>query len=332
MSEQKPKKSFLSRVFRALLDLNRWKKLFTHNFLLKVLSLLIAFGMWTFVNFGERDTEETLSVPLELNNIPSHLMISGPREDTIDLRVMGPRTLLGRIDRGRLTLALDLRGVRAGKAEFAIRAESVNLPRGVRITRVSPSRLHLDLEQVDRKRLSVELRYRGQLPGGLLIVSSSVSPKEVELIGPRSLVHSFDLAQTEMLEISTLGEGVLEKELVLEPLGEYLSFDHDRVVASVMVEAITVSRTVENISVAIAQPTELVLVEPQTVSVSLRGPMKIVEALQPEQIEVSVGAEAGAGVVPHVRLPERVELIAIDPPQVGVSPLHGAMAPVDEAS
>ena len=77
----------------------------SRNFLLKLLSLVAAFSLWLFVNAGERDTEIALQVPLELRNIPAHLMITSPRVDFIDLRVSGPRTLLGRIDRSRSRLS-----------------------------------------------------------------------------------------------------------------------------------------------------------------------------------------------------------------------------------
>jgi hypothetical protein len=74
-------------VRRNVLDPNRIRRLFTYNIALKILSLAIAFSIWFFVNFGERDTEETLKVPLELRNIPAHLMIASPTVDFTDLRV-----------------------------------------------------------------------------------------------------------------------------------------------------------------------------------------------------------------------------------------------------
>src|SRR5437867_9864468 len=116
---------------RTVLDPERIRGAFTRNLPLKTLSLLISFSLWFFVNFGERDTEESLKVPLELRNVPAHLLITSPRVDFIDLRVIGPRTLLGRIDRNRLSMALDLTGVRPGPAVFRVDTESLSLPRGV---------------------------------------------------------------------------------------------------------------------------------------------------------------------------------------------------------
>src|SRR5438552_2763156 len=97
-------------TLRPALDPDRIRGAFTRNLPLKLLSLLISFSLWSFVNLGERDTEELLRVPLELREIPAHLVITSPRVDFIDVRVSGPRTLLGRIDRHRLSISLDLKG------------------------------------------------------------------------------------------------------------------------------------------------------------------------------------------------------------------------------
>ncbi|HVM96737.1 MAG TPA: hypothetical protein VMT89_10125, partial [Candidatus Acidoferrales bacterium] len=52
------------RLRAAAVDPQRWRYAFTHNLSLKALSLALAFGLWSFVNFGERDSEESLKVPL----------------------------------------------------------------------------------------------------------------------------------------------------------------------------------------------------------------------------------------------------------------------------
>src|ERR1043166_854390 len=126
-------------VRRIVLNRERVRQAFTYNLPLKLLSVLLAFSLWFFVNFGERDTEESLKVPLELRNIPAHLMITSPRVDFVDLRVSGPRTLLGRIDRNRLSASLDLNGVRPGPAVFRVDAEALPLPPGVQVARMNPA-------------------------------------------------------------------------------------------------------------------------------------------------------------------------------------------------
>src|SRR5512135_2697676 len=171
------------RMREALLDPERLRQAVTRNVALKLLSLLIAFCLWFFVNFGERDSEESLKVPLELRNIPAHLMITSPRVDFIDLRVSGPRTLLGRIDRNRLSFGLDLNGVRPGPAVFRVDVASLNLPRGVQAVRINPSQVTLEMERVGHKAVPVRLRLNGKPPPDLQIAETKVSPETVQVTG-----------------------------------------------------------------------------------------------------------------------------------------------------
>src|SRR5262245_32997713 len=88
------------RRFNSCLPM-RWgrKKLkarILRNGMLKVFSLAFACGLWLLVNAGERDTEKTLVVPIELGNLPAQFVIVGKQVEEVDLRVRGPRTLLGR--------------------------------------------------------------------------------------------------------------------------------------------------------------------------------------------------------------------------------------------
>jgi hypothetical protein len=116
----------------------RW--LLLHNAGFKLLSLLTAAGLWFFVNASERDAELALEVSLELHNMPPNVMLVSPRVEFINLVVRGPRTLISRIRPDQLSVVLDLRGVRPGPAVFRIADEALDLPRGVTVARLTPSR------------------------------------------------------------------------------------------------------------------------------------------------------------------------------------------------
>ena len=175
---------------------------FTRNIALKLLSLVIAVGLWMFVNFGERDSEETLKIPLELRNVPANLMITSPRVDFIDVRVIGPRTLLGRVDRNRLSIGLDLGGVRPGPAVFRVGGEELNLPRGVKLVRLNPSQVTIELEKVSRKSVPVQLKLVGRLAPELQVIDTKVAPDSVQVTGPASDIDDVHAALTEAIDLS----------------------------------------------------------------------------------------------------------------------------------
>src|SRR3954452_14715533 len=113
---------------------------------LKIFSLLFAVGLWLFVNAGQKPTEKSLTVPVEMRNLPGDLMATGPGPGPVEVRVAGPPALLSTLDPDYLKVVLDLAAARAGTSTFRLSAAFFNPPRGVRITRINPSVINLKLE------------------------------------------------------------------------------------------------------------------------------------------------------------------------------------------
>jgi YbbR domain-containing protein len=314
----------MSVVWRALrrtvLDPERIRRAFTYNLPLKLLSLLLAFSLWFFVNFGERDTEESLKVPLELRNIPAHLMITSPRVDFVDVRVSGPRTLLGRIDRNRLSEVLDLSGVRPGPSVFRVDAESLSLPRGVKVVRINPAQVTLELERVGHKSVPVRIRLRSRPPPDLEVVDTKASPETVEVTGPMSDIADVHAANTDPVDLSKATAGTLEKELPLVPAGEYVSFSATRVAVEVRIAEVSATREFRRVAVEVRHAPARARVVPERVRLIVRGPKHVVADLELEPGAVYVDAQ-GEEVGEHdmkVRadLPAGIKLDSVEPSTV----------------
>lgn len=305
----------------------RLRQLVTHNLALKLLSLAIAVSIWSFVNFGERDTEETVRAPLELRNIPAHLMISSPRIDFVDLRVSGPRALLGRIDRDRLAISFDLSGVRPGPAVFRVDADSLNLPRGVKVVRITPAQVTLELERVAHKTVPVHLRIDGKPPGGLQVADTKVAPETVQVSGPASDVEDVQAANTEPLDIRQVRPGTFERELALDPPSEYLAFSANKVAVQVRVDDAVVTREFKAVELTVRNASLPHTVRPDHIRVVVRGPKRLVDNLDLANGAAYVDAEGqGAGrrvLKPAIEVPDGVEVVSVEPSKVQLNLQRG---------
>jgi YbbR domain-containing protein len=310
-------KTLSNRVWNALRDPQRWRQALTRNLSLKILSLMIAFGLWSFVNFGERDTEDTLKVPLELRNIPPQLMITSPRVDFIDVRVSGPRTLLGRVDRNRLSLPLDMSGVKPGPAVFRVVAESLVLPRGVRVVRINPAQVTIELERVTHKTVPVRVRLIGKPPPDLRIADTKVSPEMVQVSGPATDIEDVTVASTQPIDISKATNGTIERELPLEAAGDYVSFSASRVAIQLRIEDVAITREIKGVPITVRNATLERTVSPATTRLVVRGAKQLVESLEPAPYVDAADHDAGEHILkPKLDLPEGVELVTIDPATV----------------
>ncbi len=263
---------------RDVRDSLRWVLL--HNAGTKLLALVIATGLWFFVNAGERDAEMAMAVPVELRNIPPSVMLVSPRVDFIDLMVSGPRTLLNRIDRERVSLTLDLHGVRPGPAVFRIVPDALDLPRGVTVMRLTPSEVTLEFAAVLRKRLPVHVAVGGKLPVGLQVVETRAAPESVEVVGPAKDVQAMKAAETVPIDLSDAEAGVIERDVALQAPREYVSFSAALVHAQVRVEEPERTRTLADVPVVVRGGTWRTVVDPATVQISVRGARSAVEALE----------------------------------------------------
>ncbi|MCK6554631.1 hypothetical protein L6Q96_08650 [Candidatus Binatia bacterium] len=309
-----------ARVRETVFDRERIRQAFTRNLSLKLLSLAIAFGLWAFVNFGERDAEESFRAALELRNIPPNLMITSPRVDFIDVRLVGPRTLLGRVDRTRLSIGLDLNGIRPGPAVFRLGVESLNLPRGVSVARINPAQVTLELEPVAQKVVPVRLRLAGKISPDLQVVDTQLAPETIEVTGPEAPLRKVDAVSTEKLDVSAAGAGTVETELLLEPVGDYFTYSADRVAVQVRIAEVQAAREIGRVAVDVQRTGLKHRVTPATVRVMVRGPRRLLEDLGPSRILVQVDANGlGAGthrLTPRVVVPNGLEVVDLDPATV----------------
>jgi hypothetical protein len=291
----------------------------------KLVSVLVAFGLWFFVNAGERDSEAALQVALELRNIPPSLMVVSPRIEFIDLRVSGPRTLLSRIDPGRLAVPLDLRGVRAGPAVFRILADTLDLPRGVTVVRLTPSEITLEFARVHRSSVPVRLAFSGKPPGDLRVTDTKVAPEVVEVIGPADEVEQIKAVETLPIDLSEAKAGLIERDVALDTTREYLSFSATLVRAQVRLEEPEIDRVLKKVTVVVRNSPHRTILRPEAVEIAVRGPRSVIESLELGHGAVYVDAsDHGPGryeVEPQVDMPVDVELIGRKPPTVNLEVL-----------
>jgi len=296
----------------------RW--LLLNNAGFKLLSLLAAVGLWFFVNAGERDAELALQVPVELRNIPPNVMLVSPRIDFIDLVVRGPRTLLNRIDPEQLTVPLDLRGVRPGPAVFRIVGETLDLPRGVSVVRLTPSEVTLEFAATLRKRVPVRVALTGKPPGGLRVTWTKVAPESIEVVGPADQVEQIKTASTVPVDLAEAGPGLIERDLALEAPREYVSYSAGLVHAQAMLEEPERVRTMPNVAIVVRNSPYRTILAPPAVQITVRGPRSSTESLELDHGAVYIdaaGREPGSyEVTPAVELPADVELVKQEPSTV----------------
>ena len=290
----------------------KWLSLVSGRLGLKMFSLAVAVGLWFFVNVGQKPAERPFKVPLELRNIPPDVMVDNPALSEIEVRVMGPPALLSTIDSDDLKVVLDLDAARPGTSTFRLGADSFDPPRGVRVTRISPSIIHLKVEPVAIRMLPVSVRYEGRIPFGYKLGPVSADPERVRVRGPARLVNGMTSVDTVPIELRSVSE-VVTREVRLAAAGRSLQFSPDRVVVSVRLEEERMIREFSRIEVKAKDFGGKYVVSPRRVTLRLSGPKRILDDLQVGPDEVYLDLEGlgpgGHTVALSFGLPPEVQVV-----------------------
>lgn len=181
-------------------------KLITENWALKLLSIAFAIMLWMFI-MGERRLEVGYRVPLELQNVPSGLMVANEVPSLVDVRISGPRTLQMKISPNDISIVVDLSDLKPGLTTFKQLEERLNLPAGLRVTRLSPSFIDLKLERVKHKLVPIKVAIVGHPLNGFKLVDVKSVPDEVIVEGAETELKSVNEVTTEDVDLNGVNEG-----------------------------------------------------------------------------------------------------------------------------
>ncbi len=186
------------------------KDVFTKNLSLKLISIFLAGILWYFV-ISEKGGETALSVPLDFRNIPSSLIIIKNPVESINIRINGPVTLLRGLSPREVKAIIDLSDAKPGVSMFEIHPEHIVLPRGLKVTMVSPASIMLRFNKLLKKTVLVEAMLVGKPLEGYKITGVWVDPPAVEIAGAQSELKVLKKIFTEEVDISGLKKDTIKK-------------------------------------------------------------------------------------------------------------------------
>lgn len=300
----------------------RLKAVLFSNLMAKVFSLVFAVVLWAVV-IGEKHGQMQLTVPLELVNIPEKAVVVSDVPSSLNVLVQGPRTLLRTLSTRDIRRTVDLRGVGVGWTTIRILPDSLTVPRGVEVIRVTPATLDLKLEPLREVVLPVVPQLIGEVARGYRVDSVVVDPPKVSLKGGESEVVVLSGVRTRPLNVAQASSDV-EDRVGLELEGLHLvSVSPAKVTLKVKVVPLQMERTVGNVPVRLIQRDLKAEISPQSVSVVVKGPMLTVEELKDSDIQATVNAQ-GLSPGKHTLAvtgvaPQGVRVTKVDPARVEVS-------------
>jgi YbbR domain-containing protein len=178
------------------------KRYVFHNFGLKLLSLLLATGLWFMISPDEQPAEVAVRAPIVFQNVPSSLEISTEIIPEAQIRVRGPDRIVRQLRTNDVHAEIDLSNAKPGERTFDLTSQQVRHPRDLAIVQVVPSQLHLAFDTRLTREVEVHARVTGNFADGEQITKVDVDPARITITGPRRHVERVDAAITDPVDAS----------------------------------------------------------------------------------------------------------------------------------
>jgi YbbR domain-containing protein len=288
---------------------------------LKALSLLLAVLLFVVSRQPLIDLRMA-GVPIEYRGLNPGVKIVGDAEQTVSVRLSGPRDVVRSLAPNQLLVVADLSGKEPGERVVQLMVDESFLPDNVRVVQIEPASIKIKLEPNLTKSVRVEVKFEGRVPEGQEFYGVKIHPEEVEIEGPKSLVDKIERVLTEPVGLDGRGADFQTSVEVEVPQNSLRVKTPGRIELSVRIGEERMLRRFANAPVQWLDKGATGRLLTKSIQLEVFGPKSAVEALRADDLRVVIKTDGlppdVTSVTPQVQLPSNVEIKNIIPREVKV--------------
>ena len=171
-----------------------------HNVGLKMLSLLLATGLWYVTSPDEQPAELAVRAPIVFERLPADLEISSETIPEAQIRVRGPERVIRQLRSNDVHAELELADAKAGERTFDLTSQQISHPRDLTVVQVVPSQVRIAFDTRLTREVEIHPRVTGNFLTGEQITKVDVDPPRITITGPRHHVEMVDSATTDPVD------------------------------------------------------------------------------------------------------------------------------------
>ncbi len=245
------------------------------HWLLKLLSLIIGASLWYFV-VGEDQIDMTVTIPLELHNLPADLVIANQYKKDIEVAIRGPRRLIQEMRQQNISRPVDLSKAAPGTMVLENDGHSIAFPQGITVQRVQPTNITLLVDRLVQKDFTITPLTKGKPSPGFLLDGVLLKPPHITVTGPQTVLDREADLKTAVIDLADLDRSTIFQvhlnldENLLKLIGETV------IEATVVLKETLVKKTVRGIPVNVKDSDQALKTAPAVVTVEAEIPEQIV--------------------------------------------------------
>ena len=289
------------------------KKSTTRKNCQELLLIFVSLGLGILIGLlvvGADQMDMTLTVPIEILNLPKQLVIYNQYQKEVEVTLRGPRTIMQEMRSRNLSLPVDLSKAEPDTVVISTDSLPLQLPSGIAVLRIQPASITLSIDQLIQRPIPVEAQIKGKIGPGYALKEITLSPDKILVSGPKSLLEQQTTLKTAPIDL----EGRTRPETI--PVSLALSSElmsligETSVAAKITVQEKFVEKIVYNIPIKAKDAAMPVSFEPDTVSVFASLPERLAADSHSLSLLFTASVQVGEEPLPRI-VPVEVSSVSI---------------------
>ena len=274
----------------------RWQlfipRIIRHDFWRKLIALSLALISYFFIQFKIGDENHFKSIPVKIN-LPPKLINLDQQIPRVTVTLRGSKSKLNKFSNSdiRIVANVEEKKFTAGMPyNLKLTPDDVTVPFGFTVTKIAPSELVLNLEEVIQKKVSVKPVFDAkQLPNDYIVGKITVIPPEVWISGASSLIKNIESVDTEAIPLQNQTES-FEYSAKLQSSSNY-KLTLKQVTVKVEILKYLDTRTINTVPIKVLRPSnessdvKVELLSSPNVDVTINGPQSKVNIIKPAMLK-----------------------------------------------
>lgn len=271
-----------------------------HDFLRKMIALFFALLVYFMVTSKIGTEEKVSNVPVNIT-LPAKLVNLSDQTPRVTLIVRGNKRMLSKLTASDIkinTNVIESKFQAGAPYTLKLTSDNVNLPFGVRVSDIQPAEIILNLEPVESRLVKVKPAFDSikKMPEDYVVGRVTLTPEEVWITGPESMVKNIASVQTEPIPLDHQTES-FDFQATIGPKNGF-KVSPDRVNVNVEIVKYFEDFTMKSIPIRILETTseglkmKVELLSTPHVEVTLNGPSGKISAMKPEMIKAYIDISA----------------------------------------
>jgi hypothetical protein len=263
---------------------------------LKILALLITAVLWLSVASRPAVHVILQNVPIEFRNLPEtpDLIISKYEPTSVRVSLSGPRDVVDALRAVDLSAVADMTGIEPGVRVVPLKLDRARLPSSVEDRAIEPRSIVVTIERTLGKDVPVKPRFEGQPMSGYQVVSWSVTPQTVHIVGAASTVEAISEVSTETVSLAGKTSSFSQQvAIIIGSPNVSVGDETGKVQLVVNIAEVQKERAIDRVPVTLVGAPAWLHPLPRSVKVTLVGPRSAVELVTADDITVTVSYPRG---------------------------------------